>query len=345
MKLFKNGKVTIITPCYNGERFLNRFFDSIYKQTYKNIELIIINDGSTDNSEKICIHWKSKFEDSGSDFIYISQKLNCGSAGAINKGLKYVTGEFLIWPDCDDYLMPTSIEKRVEYLNQNQHYAMVRSDYIAVNEKNINQIITKGSEWADVKNEYIFDNLIFEKTYVTSGCYMARSSILFERLPNGEIYCKNKGGQNWQLLLPISYMNKTGYIDEPLYKYIVRNDSHSHLVKNNKYCSHKERIKKYNEILINVISNFDMLPDNEKEDYLNKIEIKYAMTRLNLALRHNKFNDAKLEIQILNQFNVRLTLPQQMLYYLCKIGVSRTILRGQSLYKKIYKYYKKRVGA
>ena len=51
------------------------------------------------------------------------------------------------------------------------------------------------------------------------GSYMVRSSVLFERIPNGEIYCGKRGGQNWQILLPSSYKNKTGYIDEPLYVY------------------------------------------------------------------------------------------------------------------------------
>ena len=64
-------------------------------------------------------------------------------AGAINEGLPYVTGEFLIWPDCDDTLMPASIEKRVEFLNQHPDYAMVRSDYVSVNENNPGVIIRR----------------------------------------------------------------------------------------------------------------------------------------------------------------------------------------------------------
>ena len=82
MRSFEKGKVSIITPCYNGERFLDRYFDSICKQTYDNIELIFVNDErSNDNTEKICISWKSKIRGTGIYFSYVLQKkfqVGCG---------------------------------------------------------------------------------------------------------------------------------------------------------------------------------------------------------------------------------------------------------------------------
>ena len=79
MRSFEKGKVSIITPCYNGERFLDRYFDSLCKQTYDNIELIIVNDErSSDNSEKICLSWKPSVEKRGFGFRYILQKSSKG---------------------------------------------------------------------------------------------------------------------------------------------------------------------------------------------------------------------------------------------------------------------------
>lgn len=340
MKSFKKGKVSIVTPCYNGERFLDRYFNALLKQTYNDIEIIIVNDGkSTDNSENICLNWKSRFEERGYTFQYVLQKSDTGVAGAINEGLPYVTGEFLIWPDCDDTLMAESIEKRVNFLNSHFDYAMVRSDFISVYDTKPDIILGKGSDWADVTNEYIFDNLIFDKTYVTPGCYMVRSSVIFERIPSGEIYWENRGGQNWQLLLPCSYMNKTGYIDEPLYKYFIRKDSHSHLVRGDKYSSHKKRISRYNEILFNVISDFQLLSDNERAEYLRKIHLKYIMIRLNLAFRYNIYADAKDEIQNLESMNIKLSLQENIMYHFCLIGISGFILRSNSLLRYIYAYF------
>jgi len=332
MRSFEKGKVSILTPCYNGERFLDRYFDAICKQTYDNVELVIVNDGSIDNSEDVCLSWKPRVEERGYEYQYVPLKTNMGPSGAINEGLPYVTGEFLIWPDCDDTLMPTSIEKRVEFLNRNPDYAMVRSDYVAVYDERPDVIVHHGSDGADVQNEDIFENLIFEKTFCTAGCYMVRSSVLFERIPAGGIYWENRGGQNWQLLIPSSYKNKVGYIDEPLYKYFIHPDSHSHRMDGDEYISHKRRQITYQEILHHVIKDFDLLSEGEKADYLARIDIKYIIRRLNLALRYNKPEDAKIEMQALERMNIDPGITRMGLYLLCHLGVSKYILMGYSLF-------------
>jgi glycosyltransferase involved in cell wall biosynthesis len=197
MRSFEKGKVSIVTPCFNGGRFLDHYFDSICSQSYNNIELIFINDGSTDTSEEICLSWKPRIEKRGYTFVYISQNSCKGAPSAINRGLPYVTGEFLIWPDCDDTLMPESVGKRVDFLNTHPDYALVRSDYVEVNEESPQIINKRGSDWADIQTEDVFDNLIFDKTYVSPGTYMVRSSVFFDRVPRGEIYVnRGRGGQN-----------------------------------------------------------------------------------------------------------------------------------------------------
>lgn len=341
MRSFEKGKVSIVTPCLNGESFLNRYFDSICKQTYDKVELIFVNDGSTDRSEKICLSWKPKIEDRGYEFHYVLLKTCHGAAGAINEGLPYVTGEFLIWPDCDDTLMPTSIEKRVKFLNRHPDYAMVRSDYVSVDEMKPDVVVGRGSDGVDVINEDIFDNLIFEKTFCTSGCYMVRSSVLFERIPSGKIYWENRGGQNWQLLLPCAYKNKCGYIDEALYKYFICSDSHSHRIDGDKYSSQKGRMLKHHEILVHVINDFYLLSEDEKADYLTKIDLKYTLIRLDLALYYNISDDAKMEIQALEDMNVNLGIPRKILYHLCRCGASRCILKAYSLFFLLLRHCKK----
>lgn len=68
-------KVSIITPCYNGEKYIRRYLESILKQTYTNIELIFINDGSNDNTEEIVMSFKEEFERKKIEFIYIYIKI------------------------------------------------------------------------------------------------------------------------------------------------------------------------------------------------------------------------------------------------------------------------------
>lgn len=105
----QKGLVSIITPCYNGEKFVSRFLDSVLDQSYTNIELIVINDGSTDQTEQILKSYEIKFKEKGIKFIHLFQS-NGGQSSAINKGLEIFSGEYLTWPDSDDILTPDAIE-------------------------------------------------------------------------------------------------------------------------------------------------------------------------------------------------------------------------------------------
>ena len=102
--------VSVVTPCYNGEKYISRFLDSVINQTYDNVEVILVNDGSIDKTEEIALNYKSKFEKRGYKYIYIYQK-NAGQAAAINQGLKVLQGKYLIWPDSDDILDKNALYK------------------------------------------------------------------------------------------------------------------------------------------------------------------------------------------------------------------------------------------
>lgn len=332
MRSFEEGKVSILTPCYNGEAFLDRYFAAVCGQTYDAVELIVVNDCSTDDTEAICSAWRPEIEERGYAFRYIPLDVNRGAAGAINAGLPYVTGEFLIWPDCDDTLMPGSIAERVGFLRSHPGYAMVRSDYAAVRAENLDVVVEYGSDWADLGSEDIFEDLIFERTFCTGGCYMVRSRVLFERIPAGGIYWENRGGQNWQLLLPCAYKNRTGYIDKPLYTYYIRPESHSHRIDGDEYSGLRKKTLLLHEIQRQVINGFHLLSDDEKAGYLARIDRRYCMKRLNLALRYNRFGDATAEMQALERMRADPGIARRVLYRLCRIGASGGILKGHSFF-------------
>ena len=106
--------VSIVTPCYNGEKYLSRFLESILNQTYSEIELILINDGSNDGTERIVQGYRQSFSAKGIRFLYEYQK-NQGQAAALNRGLKLFTGEYITWLDSDDEIMPDFIKKKVDF--------------------------------------------------------------------------------------------------------------------------------------------------------------------------------------------------------------------------------------
>lgn len=99
-------KVSIIVPIYNIEKYVERCIKSLINQTYTNIEIILVNDGSKDNSKKIIEKYKKC-----DTRIQIINKLNGGLSSARNAGLNMVTGDYILYVDGDDYLEIDSIEK------------------------------------------------------------------------------------------------------------------------------------------------------------------------------------------------------------------------------------------
>lgn len=106
--------VSIIIPIYNAERYLRRSLDSILKQTYKNIEIILVNDASIDNSFGICAEYGKK--DSRIKFL---DKKNGGVSKARNEGLKIATGKYIAFVDADDYIKEDMIEYLVMLIENN----------------------------------------------------------------------------------------------------------------------------------------------------------------------------------------------------------------------------------
>lgn len=107
----ENNKITVIVPMYNTEKYIERCIRSIMEQTYKNLEIIIVNDGSTDKSLDIC----KKLQDEDNRIIIINQE-NKGVAGARNTGIENSKGEFIGFVDSDDFLEKNMYEKLMSYI-------------------------------------------------------------------------------------------------------------------------------------------------------------------------------------------------------------------------------------
>ena len=99
-------KYSIIVPVYNGEKYLERCINSIINQTYKNIELILINDGSEDGTGKIC----KKYSNNDTRVIYIKQD-KYGVSYSRNKGIENATGDYITFIDADDYINVNTIRE------------------------------------------------------------------------------------------------------------------------------------------------------------------------------------------------------------------------------------------
>ena len=120
----KSPKVSVIIPVYNGENYVKEAIESALSQTYKNIEIIVVNDGSKDRTEMICKEYKGK--------IKYFKKNNGGVSTALNLAIEKMTGEYFSWLSHDDLYYPNKIEEEIKAMEEN---TIILSDYDLVNEK------------------------------------------------------------------------------------------------------------------------------------------------------------------------------------------------------------------
>ena len=221
---FIEGKVSVVTPVFNGESHLFRMLESVLRQTYPQIEVILSDDGSTDQTIRAAKKYQEKFAAKGYGYRIVQGRHKNASA-AINRGLKYVTGEYLIWPDSDDVLEPASVERRVDFLRAHPEYQCVRSlPYYFAPETG--EIKKPEEQTGNLSNECLFWDILESKTFVCCGCYMIRSERFFAIYPKRHIP-EYPVGQNFQMLLPFLFYHKCPTIPEELYGVAKREGSHS----------------------------------------------------------------------------------------------------------------------
>ena len=120
--------ISVIVPVYNVEKYLNRCIHSILKQTYKNFELILVNDGSTDNCGKICDEYSKK-----DNRIKVIHKDNGGLSDARNTGIESASGEYIMFVDSDDYISSKMVEILYKSIIENES-DMALCNFTYVNE-------------------------------------------------------------------------------------------------------------------------------------------------------------------------------------------------------------------
>lgn len=107
-------KISVIIPVYNDEKYLAQCLDSVLRQTYSNLEIILVDDGSTDSTPELCEKYREKY-----DNIRILHKKNGGVGSSRNAGLEMATGEYILFVDHDDLLSETHIEELYNLLKKN----------------------------------------------------------------------------------------------------------------------------------------------------------------------------------------------------------------------------------
>ncbi len=235
-------KISIIVPVYNTEKYIGRCIESIQNQTYTDLEIILVDDGSKDDSLTIC----QKYAEKDSRIKVLHTKKNFGVSNARNMGIEHSTGEYIGFIDSDDYIEKTMYETLVRYSDNRVlpicTYNMVDENKTILDQKEIGDTVGE----VDVKDffllcENILLNSPFNKLYEST--IVKKNNIRFDvNLSLGEDFLF--------VMQYIEYIEKFYIIDVPLYNYMtIKRESLSQLYRNDFYEIQRRIIQRIKELL------------------------------------------------------------------------------------------------
>ena len=242
-------KLSIIVPVYGVEKYIDKCLNSLVKQSLKEIEIIVVNDGTKDNSQKIIDKYVKKYPDKIKSYI----KENGGQGSARNYGLKKATGEYIGYVDSDDFVEKDMYKKLYNKAKENNYDIVVCGNYNVSEDyqnKNIDTFI----------NNYNTDleNIFFGKMAVWNKIYK-RDILIKNKLEFKEkVWYEDLAFT----LKAIMNSNTFAFIDEPLYDYLIREGS---TMNNSNVQRNLEILDAFNDIL-------SYIQHNKKEEYFSKIE-------------------------------------------------------------------------
>lgn len=212
-------KVSIIIPVYNGEKYLIKCLNNVVEQTLRDIQIIVIDDGSTDNSLNIIKKYSKKYPN-----IQYQTKKNEGQAVARNIGIEMAEGEFITFIDSDDYVEKDMLEKMYNNAIENNADIVV-CDYV---EELANKRVYKKSLYMpeeDLQKNYIIS--------VAGPCSKIIRTKIFKE--NNLKFLENNIYEDLAVIPILAiYANKITYCEEPLYHYVIRENSTMQQQKYNK---------------------------------------------------------------------------------------------------------------
>lgn len=281
-----NDLITIIVPVYNVEKYIEECIQSIINQSYNNIEIILIDDGSTDSCGKICDEYKEK-----DNRIKVIHKENGGVSSARNLGIEYATGKWVSFVDGDDWIDKEFCEKMIKIAKEKSSN-IVLCGYNRVSQSGIEKINSDGKVFIVNSREYLINSLNPQTGF--GFCHMKLYNISI--LKNMKFNEKLKVGEDALFNQQISeHIEKAVFLKENIYNYRVHSNSVVRKFDAN-------YVKKFKELMI---VNREFIYNSFKDDvdiktsYFNFVAFHVLLIAVNYCF--NKENPRKDKINMLKE--------------------------------------------
>jgi len=227
-------KVSVVVPTYNRADVLPETIDSVLAQTYKDYEIIIVDDGSTDNTREILEPYLSM-----DNISYVYQE-NKKQASARNKGIQNSKGEYIAFLDSDDLWHPRKLEYQVEIFEKHPDIGMVYSNQSIIQDDPYKEKIKY--PLGKLKSGFIFEDLLLRKFYCSTPSLLIRRSVLDDVGLLDESL--EDAFEDWELTLRISKKYKVFCLDKPLFRRRI-NIEYSGRYFEKRIKNHKKILDKY----------------------------------------------------------------------------------------------------
>jgi glycosyltransferase involved in cell wall biosynthesis len=210
----------MVVPCYNKEKYIGAMLDSVYRQVWDNIELILVNDGSTDGTRDIIAEWEPKLRARGYEVVIVDQE-NGGCCAAVYAGLLRMTGEYYCLVECDEEIMPVYGSRMAGWLSAHERYEWAACSY---------QSFVNMGETIEARpfvrypipqdTDQMLENYILRRIITMVWIYMARTRYV-KHCGMIENFCTERS-VTYEPLVAIPLIaggGKLKFFEEPLYKY------------------------------------------------------------------------------------------------------------------------------
>jgi glycosyltransferase involved in cell wall biosynthesis len=283
-------KVSMVMPCYNKVKYIGEMFDSIIAQKWDNIELILVNDGSTDGTREVIAEYESKFIARGYEVVIVDQE-NAGVCAAAKVGLECVSGDYVCCIDADDELMPDYVSTMTNWLIEHKDY-----DYCQCNRITRTRDCPEGKNFetnkiwnTSEKDRIAIEEYLFIECMGTTWSFMVKREY-FDKCGIIENFILSTcGSHEPSYILPLCvYGGKMKMIMEPLYIFNCQLEgAHSYHIKAEKFLNHWNDYFEQCKTLINNMPP-DVINNIEKEKYVKIAEIAKYIQFLNSITQYEE---------------------------------------------------------
>jgi glycosyltransferase involved in cell wall biosynthesis len=203
----KHPRISVIIPNYNYGRFLPEAIDSILNQTITVQEIIVVDDGSTDNSPEVLASYGNK--------IHVVFQQNRGVGAARNAGVKVSSGEFIAFLDADDIWHPTKLEKQLQYLIEDSENGLVTCGMREFDEKGRTIAEYNNTLKGKCANEFV----LFKKSFIVSGSAVMLHRKIFEQVNGFDETKEMHPSEDWEFSYRVACVSKIVFVPQILVDY------------------------------------------------------------------------------------------------------------------------------